>query len=132
MVSKFWKFKSKEPPDWVDPELEKDHIDYPQYPLIGGHELNLVLKEMRKSLPKVMTPTLILHSKNDQSVSSAHPRQIFAKLGTKDKVLIWLERSGHVISRDVEKERVLEEIDTFLQRVLHDHDQGASPPARRE
>lgn len=116
IISKFWKFKSKDTSDWVDPEPQKDHFDYPDYPLIGAHELHLLLKEMRKHLPTVTAPTLIIHSKTDQSISDEHPKRIFEQIGTSDKDLKWLADSGHVITRDVEKERVFQEIATFIQK----------------
>ena len=116
LVSKVWPFKSKGDPDWVDAQAGEDHFDYPAYPLIGVYELKQLLKEMRMLLPSISAPTLLLHSKTDGSVPVDHPKRIYEELGTTDKQLIWLENSGHVITRDAEKDRVLEEIIQFISR----------------
>jgi carboxylesterase len=83
-----------------------------------------MLKALREHLPAVTAPTLIIHSKTDQSVSVEHPKGIFEQLGTSDKELKWLENSGHVITRDAEKDRVLQEIIKFIERVSLKSDAG--------
>jgi carboxylesterase len=117
IVSKFWRFKSKGVPYWVDPEPQKDHVDYPAFPLVGASELHGLMKEMREQLPTIKNPVLIIHSKRDKSVSEKHPTRIFEYVGSEDKELKWLENSGHVITRDADKDRVLQEIDGFIKRV---------------
>jgi carboxylesterase len=124
IISRLWRFKSKDTPDWVNPELQKDHFEYPAYPLIGLNELHLILKEMREQLPTVTAPTLIIHSKTDRSISDEHPKNILDRLGCDDKELKWLEKSGHVITRDVEKERVFQEIVKFIQKVSLKNESG--------
>jgi carboxylesterase len=123
-VSKFWRFKSKGSSHWVDPESQKDHIEYPDYPLIGAHESHLVLKQLQELLPTISAPTLIIHSKIDQSVSVEHPKRIFDQLGSSDKEIKWLGNSSHVITRDAEKERVLQEIIMFIERLSPKGDSG--------
>jgi carboxylesterase len=117
IVSKFWRYKSKGSPDWVDPSLQDDHFDYPVYPLIAVHELDLLMKEMRKRLNSVRLPTLIIHSKTDGSVSGEHAQRLHQLIGSDDKEIVWLENSGHVITRDVEKDRVLHEVSSFISRI---------------
>lgn len=118
IVSKFWRYKSKGASDWADPSLEEDHFDYPAYPLIAVHELDRLMKELRNRIQSVHIPTLIIHSKADGSIPGEHARSLLQRIGSDDKELIWLENSGHVITRDVGKERVLQEISAFISRVV--------------
>ncbi|MBN1264019.1 MAG: alpha/beta fold hydrolase [Anaerolineales bacterium] len=113
-VSKFWRFSAKGKPDWSDPSLANDHLDYPANPVRSGVELDLLLAKMRKNLLKIQIPALILHSRSDRVVSYRHAERIMHRLATQDKRLVLLEKSGHVITRDVEREQVLDEITAFL------------------
>lgn len=118
LVSTFWKFASKGESDWVDPEANKDHFEYPGYPLKGANELHFLLKEMQERLPSVTAPVLIIHSKRDRSVSEEHPEKIFKNLKTKHKSILWLDNSGHVITLDAEKDRVFQAVADFIESVV--------------
>lgn len=122
IISKVWRFKTKGVPHWVEPGLQEDHYDYPAFPLIAASHLHNLLKEMQKQLPNISAPVLILHSKTDRSVSESHPQNIFKHVGSSDKALKWVENSSHVVTRDAEKDLVLEEIHTFIQRIITQSD----------
>lgn len=104
-------------PDWMDPEAEADHIDYPYYPTRSIAELRDLLKEMRKALPRVTAPALIIHSKTDGGVAPHNAENLLAALGSEDKSLAWIERSGHVITRDIERQAVFDMATAFVEKV---------------
>ena len=106
--------------DWQDPNAHKDHISYKKYPTKAILEVNLLLKEMRASLPKVTCPALLMHSKKDLGVIPENMTNIYQSLGTPDaeKTMIWLENSGHVMTRDLEKSTVFSSIHTFIKKIL--------------
>ncbi|MBU1661650.1 MAG: alpha/beta fold hydrolase [Chloroflexi bacterium] len=103
--------------DWHDPEPERDHIDYPNYPTTAIVELQKLLAEMRAALPWVTAPTLLMHSRQDGGVAPANMEKIYARLGSHDKHILWVENSGHVIVRDLEKERVFRAANEFIKSV---------------
>jgi len=107
----------KGPPDWQNPEAGVDHIDYPYYPTRTLAELRDLLTEMRTALPKVQTPVLLIHSRLDKGVLPLNAENILSRLGTTDKSLVWVENSGHVITREPDRQEVFELTEAFIQRL---------------
>ena len=108
----------KGPNDWQDAAMAQDHVEYPQYPTRGIAELRDLAAEMRQSLPQVRCPVLLAQSRADGSVSPENMQQIYDALGTSDKTMLWLEKSGHVVTRDLERQAVFEAAEAFVHRVL--------------
>lgn len=106
-------------PDWHDPNAAKDHISYEKYPTRAIIQLNHLLQEMRTSLPKVTAPALLIHAKGDLGVAPENMLRIYQELGTAEgnKEMVWLENSGHVVTRDLEKMTVFNKVLNFVQRV---------------
>lgn len=101
---------------------QKEHppsLSYAHYPTWAIAEFNDMLSEMRRSLPLVTAPTLLLQSRRDASVGVAADAMeaIHHSLGSRDKRMIWLEGESHVITRDETRERVFKEITAFVAEV---------------
>lgn len=103
--------------DWVDREAEAVHTSYGAYPSRSIIELSDLLVEMRAALPAVKAPVLLMHSRGDRGVSPESMPKIYADLGTEDKEMLWLENSGHVITRDAARQQVFAAAETFIRRV---------------
>jgi carboxylesterase len=108
----------KGPADWHNPEAAKDHVDYPTYPTRAIAELRDLVVEMRAALPKIQAPVLLIHSHKDGGVSPSNAEQIFSHLRVEDKTLLWVENSGHVITREPDRQQVFEAAESFIQRVI--------------
>ncbi len=105
--------------DWHDPGAAKDHISYEKYPTRAIVQLTLLLQAMRISLPKVTAPALLMHAKGDLGVAPENMSRIYQELGTaeENKEMVWLENSGHVLTRDLEKMIVFNNVLNFVQRI---------------
>jgi carboxylesterase len=103
--------------DWQDPTPVTDHVDYPFYPTKAIIQLNTLVAEMQAALPKITAPALLIHSRIDGGVAFENMQKIHTKLGSQDKNTFTVENSGHVIIRDLEKERVFEAVDQFITRI---------------
>lgn len=91
------------------------HPAYPFYPTRSVIELDRLLAEMRASLPRVTAPTLFIHSKMDDVVGFAALENNLALLtASSDKEAVVLENSLHVITEDVERDRVFETVAHFV------------------
>ncbi len=123
LMSKVFAYSPKvtEPPPEPLPEWMHDHIAYPRNPTRSGAELAQLLAAMRASLPKVAVPALVIHSRGDDYVPKNSMPEIYARIGSRDKEMLWLEKSGHVITRDVEKEQVFEAARAFIERTKRKH-----------
>ena len=103
--------------DWQDLAMAQEHVEYPAFPTRGIAELRDLVAEMRRSLPLIRCPVLLVHSRADGSVSPENMPRIYAELGSSDKAMLWLEKSGHVVTRDLERQRVFEAADSFIRRI---------------
>ncbi len=121
IVSLFQTYRKKEKgnPDegWFDKEAWKDHVSYPLNPIRSAAELEVMLGRMRLALPKIAVPVLLIHSKDDPYVLPENMSKIFAQVGARDKEMLWVTGSGHVVTRDAAREQVFEAAAAFIQRV---------------
>jgi carboxylesterase len=109
--------------DWQDPKAVESHFSYERYPTRAILQLTYAQKAMRKSLPDVKIPALLMHAKKDLGVIPENMNLIDRDLGTPEaeKKKIWLENSGHVVTRDLDKDLVFKSIHEFIQAVLVSH-----------
>jgi carboxylesterase len=128
VASLFKKTNPKPPSDWVDKEAEKVHIAYPFDSVHGGQEVNLLLYEMITNLPDITAPALLVYSKDDHVVTpeAGHADLIYERLGSPHKRLEWIEGSGHVMTRDAQREKVFGLVGEFVKTT---EDRPSSPGA---
>ena len=100
----------------LDPEERAKNLGY------GGaysgrllYELWRIAAQGRRSLPAVATPTLILQSKADPRVAPSVAEHAYAALGAKDKRLQWVEGGGHIITVDYGRDKVFDEVTTWIE-----------------
>jgi carboxylesterase len=117
LLSLVWRFNSKGAGDWHDPQARATHLEYPQHSVRGAAELYELLLEARRALPQVRCPALIVQSIQDASVPWKDAESIFATLGSSDKQVLCLNASGHVVTRDAERERVFAATADFVRRI---------------
>jgi carboxylesterase len=108
---------AKGPPDWHDHTMEKEHVEYPMFPTRSLAEVRDLLVVMRASLPKITVPVLLVHSHNDGSVPPANAQRIYDELGAQDKSMLMVENSGHIVTRDQDREKVFEAALAFVNRL---------------
>jgi len=70
----------------------------------------------RRALPRVSVPTFVVVSRLDNRVAPAAAEAAIARLGATEKAIAWLDRSGHVITVDYERERVFALVSDWLAR----------------
>lgn len=80
------------------------------------HQLRLVVDAARQAAPQAKAPTLMLCSTSDYRVPRAAAERAYARLGARDKALLWVERSGHVITVDYDADQVTAAIVDWLRR----------------
>lgn len=104
----------KDTSDWQDPAVAVGHVEYAQHPTRSIAELRDLLVEMRSGLAKINCPVLLIQSRMDGVVSPDNMERIYQELSTPDKAMVWVEKSGHVITRDQERQRVFEAAEEFI------------------
>ena len=117
LISRVWRYAAKGPPDWHDPEAAEGHLDYPSYPVRAAAELDDLLIEMRRGLHRLTAPVLLINSRGDEAVDAAHAQVISENLTSSEAENLWVENSGHVVTRDAEREVVFTAAADLVRRV---------------
>lgn len=114
LVSKFSPYYRKGEGSWVNKDAAKGHISYRANPLRSALELRKLISQMRKAIPEIKIPTLVMHSRKDNYVKPEHAEILFNLLETDDKEMFWVNDSDHVITRDGNPQVVFEKINNFI------------------
>ncbi len=93
-------------------------VCYDQTPLSSLSSLLSLIKVVDKQLPDFRKPVLIMQSRREHTVQPRSAKYIYDRIASKDKKLVWLEKSGHIITLDIERELVFKHISQFLQTTL--------------
>lgn len=94
--------------------MDMNIISYDRSPLISVHNLFRLIRHVRASLGAIEKPVLIMQSYGDRTVSPLSANIIYNNIGSKDKSIIYLHKSGHLITCDSEKEQVFKEVYSFI------------------
>ncbi len=98
----------------------KPHIPtYSKYPVRSVDELLGLLEHTRQDLPEVTAPALLIHSRKDRTVHFDNLNYIYRHISSPKKEKFILEESYHVISLDVEKDRLFEKILSFIRESVN-------------
>jgi carboxylesterase len=77
-----------------------------------------LIDRVDQRLETIQNPALIIHSKRDSVVCPSGALRINQRLASEQKDLVWLKRSDHVITLDVERGHVLNQVQGFALRNL--------------
>lgn len=98
--------------DIADKAAKAIHPGYKAVPMAALRQLCDFMVEVDAALPKVTAPTLVLHAHQDHTAPVASAKRIGERMKVTRTRL--LDHSYHLISLDVEKELVAEEVGAFL------------------
>jgi carboxylesterase len=102
--------------DIADPEARRTHLTYGQHPVHAAVEVQKAGEMMRRRLPEVRMPTLIVHGERDRVCPAANAARVAARIGSSDVKVVMLPQSRHILTRDIDRARVAAELTTFVQR----------------
>lgn len=76
---------------------EHPNINYRHMPIRGLYELTRMVAAVRKALPAVRCPALVIQGTEDPVVDPAGAEEVIATLGSGDKRLVWVSSQRHGI-----------------------------------
>jgi carboxylesterase len=93
--------------------------EYPaeRYPLKTLADLLRIQQSAKRTLHKVVAPTLVLTSRQDHVVDPGDSANIIDRISSTDVEHVWLERSYHVATLDYDAELIQELTSKFISRV---------------
>lgn len=110
----FQKEVEKGPPDWQSEEAAQGHVSYPRYPTRSLAELNDLLKVTRKSVSKITAPVLLMQGARDTGIPKNSIETWYREVGAEVKRMVWMPNSGHVITREPDRETVFDLATDFI------------------
>ncbi|MGH1366523.1 MAG: alpha/beta hydrolase [Calditrichia bacterium] len=106
-------------PDIRDKQAKADSVSYPKYPLNSLEEFLILIASVKKELPNITCPALLVHSNRDHTITVENVHYIASAIRSSKQRLLVLDDSYHVISVDVDRAQIFAECEAFL------HDLGA-------
>lgn len=79
------------------------------------HTLMRALPKLRRQLPAIIAPALIVAARHDHVVPVRDGREAYALIGSERKELMVLSHSYHAVTKDVERHIVAERVIAFCQ-----------------
>lgn len=118
---RFWKYVQPwQVPDGScdlgDPERLSALHSYARRPTACLESMLHFLSVVEDELPRVRIPALLFHGRGDRTVPVDNGPFILARLGSRDKQLRWMERSGHALTVDLERAQLNAQIAEWLER----------------
>jgi carboxylesterase len=91
---------------------------YDEIPLRALASMILLQRRVRRELPEITTPTLVIEGGLDDTVSQEAGAAIESALGSPVKTRIRFPLSGHILTEDVEANAVITSIESFFEAIL--------------
>jgi len=89
-------------------------VGYDATPLSSLSSLLNLIQQIEMLLPTIHTPLLVIQSRKDHTVQPRSGQYIYDMAASKEKALVWLEKSGHLVTIDIEREQIFRKISEFL------------------
>ncbi|WP_221566844.1 carboxylesterase [Alkalihalobacillus sp. TS-13] len=93
-------------------------------PLSMTFQFRSLIRSLRPYLKKVNTPTLIIQGECDGVVPKKSAKYIYNTIRSKNKEIIYLPQSKHIICHDIEQEDVIRHVYRFLTNTERDEAKG--------
>jgi carboxylesterase len=100
--------------EFVKNDADNPHINYLRCPVRAFVQVKKLMRNVRKSLPDIDIPVLVIQAKNDPKVAPQSGPAIFKLIGTDRKHLSWIDYNMHGIVRGGIAGEVFKEVESFL------------------
>lgn len=96
--------------------LKDNTIAYDCVPGVSMYQLHKLAGVVKRELPTIITPTIIVHSIEDDTASVKNAECVEKHIGARDIRKVILDDCYHMITIDNQRELVVDEVITFFQR----------------
>jgi carboxylesterase len=92
--------------DLDDPAVVEQVRQAAKVPVGSLYELARLQSRVRRDLPRVTLPTLVMQGRLDSTVDPRSAAEVVKKIASPDQRLVWFEHSGHQLPNEAEREQV--------------------------
>lgn len=96
-------------------DADNPHINYSLCPVGAFVQVKKLMKKVRRSLPTVTIPALVIQANHDPKVAPQSGPAIFELLGSNKKHFVWVDYHLHGIVRGPVADFVFREVELFLE-----------------
>lgn len=101
--------------DTEDRSILENHPNYAEYPTRASASLIAeFLPHLHSDLRDVCAPALLIKARNDRTVPANSMEEFHARIGSREKEMVWLPRGGHLALEDFSKEKAFAHILRFV------------------
>ncbi|MGC9400108.1 MAG: alpha/beta hydrolase [Anaerolineae bacterium] len=90
--------------DVRDPAARREHLTYPRIPVKSAAQVAALLTHLDEVLPLITAPTLLIYARQDRVIPATSAAHIARRLNAPHR-LLWLERGGHRVVIDYDREK---------------------------
>ncbi|MBI3244467.1 MAG: alpha/beta fold hydrolase [Chloroflexi bacterium] len=116
LIALFQPYIKKEPADPAELARLVEHVSYAAWTTTALKQFANYLRVTDEALPRVAAPALLIHSKGDTFILPHNLPYIYEHIGSKDKEMLWLEQSGHIVTEDLERHILFERAAAFINK----------------
>ena len=117
LLHRFFPFRSKYK---LIPKKKRDKITffgYDVWPSSAVNEMRKLINRVRKELPKIKSPSLIIHSKLDLLSPQSNISLVFNSIKSEHKEKFILENAGHnLFANNPHQEKIFKRVSSFLKK----------------
>jgi len=117
LVPEKWQLLAKGESDVLDPEARARAPRFP-VPLRGIAELAGLQQRVRRMLPQIRQPILVIHGRRDRTCPLENAEIVRREAGSRQVRIHIAERSAHLISVDCDRQQVAELVVAFVGSVV--------------
>jgi carboxylesterase len=99
----------------LDPVERERSLAYGVFTPAALHALFTTVRRAVDALPRVVAPTLVIQSREDNRISVADAERAFALLGAREKRLQWITGAAHVITVDYGRDVVIASLTSWME-----------------
>lgn len=111
-VPDFW--MPKVTSDIADPVARKSHVTYNTQPVRAAVDVLRGAERTRALLSQIECPTLVLHGRRDRVCPVQNASEVISGISSTDKRCVVYPHSRHILTRDIERDRVRAELVEFF------------------
>lgn len=100
--------------EYLKNNADNPHINYPLCPVSAFVQVQKLMREVRRSLPEIKIPALVIQGKHDPKVAPESGPAIFQHLGSDKKHFAWIDFNLHGIVRGPIALDVFNKVESFL------------------
>jgi len=117
--------------DISDREMRYDNPGLRAFPMAALAALVDLMDVVRADLPAIATPTLVVHGRRDHTVPMEDSLELTGCLGSEVIERLWLEKSFHIVTLDVERAVAIDRAMRFVGRYAGWADAEGTPAGAR-